>query len=160
MVELQNFYSICCKGAEFNGALILMQLQNNYISQLHKYIDSIAADFNVSNSTEFKEFVRHFNLFVRNHARSEGFSNAMETIQVYNHGLLDKLLNSDVLAAAEELEAAIVYLEMLASQPLTRTNSTIVILNQNISIVEETQLKIIEFLESLLLTFRQNHLEN
>ena len=160
MVELQNFYLVSVKGTEFNGVLILMQLQNNYINQLHKYIDSVAADFNVSNTTEFKEFMVHFNLFIRNHARSEGFSNAMETIQVYNHSLLDKLLSSDVLAAAEELEAAIVYLEMLASQSQTRTNSKIVVLNQSISVLEETQLKIIEFLESLLRNFRQNHLEN
>ena len=82
MVELQNFYLVSVKGTEFNGVLILMQLQNNYINQLHKYIDSVAADFNVSNTTEFKEFMVHFNLFIRNHARSEGFSNAMETIQV------------------------------------------------------------------------------
>ena len=160
MVELQNFYLVSVKGTEFNGVLILMQLQNNYINQLHKYIDSVAADFNVSNTTEFKEFMVHFNLFIRNHARSEGFSNAMETIQVYNHSLLDKLLSSDVLAAAEELEAAIVYLEMLASQSQTRTNSKVVVLNQSISVLEETQLKIIEFLESLLRNFRQNHLEN
>lgn len=160
MVELQNFYLVSFKGTEFNGVLILMQLQNNHINQLHKHIDAVATDFSVSNTMEFKEFMMHFNLFMRNHARSEGFSNAMETIQVYNHSLLDKLLNSDVLAAAEELEAAIVYLEMLVSQSQTRTNPKIVVLNQSISILEETQLRIIEFLESLLLTFRRNHLEN
>lgn len=160
MVELQNFYLVSFKGTEFNGVLILMQLQNNYINQLHQYIDPLLADFNVSNTMEFKEFIKHLTLFMRNHARSEGFSNAMETIQVYNHSLLDKLLNSDVLAAAEELEAAIVYLEMLVNQAQTRTNPKIVVLNQTISILEETQLKIIEFLEALLVTFRQNYLEN
>ena len=160
MVELQNFHLATFRGIEFNKVLILMELQNNYISQFYKHIHSLGIDFNGSSNLEFKEFMTHFNLFMQNHARSEGFSNAMETIQVYNYSLLDKLLNSDVLAAAEELETAIIYLEMLVTQSLTRTNPKVVLLNQSISILEETQLKIIEFLEGLLLVFRQTHLEN
>ena len=84
----------------------------------------------------------------------------METIQVYNYSLLDKLMNSDVLVAAEELEKAIVYLEMLLNQSQTRNNPKIVLLNQNISVLEETQLKIIEFLDGLLHAFRQTSLQN
>lgn len=160
MVELHNFHLVSFRGIEFNKVLILMELQNNYISQLYKRIDSLGIDLNVSSNLEFKEFMTHFNLFMQNHARSEGFSNAMETIQVYNYSLLDKLLNTDVLAAAEELETAIVYLEMLVNQSQTRTNPKVVLLNQSITILEETQLKIIEFLEGLLLLFRQTHLEN
>jgi len=160
MVELQNFHLVSFQGIEFNRVLILMELQNNYISQLYKRIDSLSVDFNVSHHLEFKEFIVHFNLFVQNHARSEGFCNAMETIQVYNYNLLDKLLNSEVLAAAEELETAIVYLEMLVTQSQTRTNPQLILLNQSISILEETQLKIIEFLEGLVLLFRQTYLEN
>lgn len=160
MVELQNFHLVSFRGIEFNRILILMELQNNYISQLYKRIDSISTDFNVSNHQEFKEFMTHFNLFMQNHARSEGFCNAMETIQVYNYSLLDKLLTSNVLAAAEELETAIIYLEMLVNQSQTRTKPEIVLLNENISILEETQLKIIEFLEGLVLLFHQNYLEN
>jgi len=160
MVELQNFHLVSFRGIEFNRVLILMGLQNDYISQLYKRIDSLSANFTMSNHLEFKEFMTHFNLFMQNHARSEGFSNAMETIQVYNYSLLDKLLSSDVLTAAEELETAILYLEMLVNQSQTRTNPEIVLLNQSISIVEETQLKIIEFLEGLLLLFRQTYLEN
>jgi len=138
----------------------LIELQNKYISELYKRLDSLHADFNLFNNLEFKEFMTHFNLFMQNHARSEGFSSAMETIQVYNYSLLDKLLNSTVLTAAEELETAIVYLEMLVTQSQTRTNPKVVLLNQSIAILEETQLKIIEFLEGLLLLFRQTHLEN
>ena len=160
MVELQNFHLVSFRGIEFNRVLILMELQNTYISQLYKRIDSISIDFNGLNQREFKEFMTHFNLFMQHHARSEGFCSAMETIQVYNYSLLDKLLTGDVLSAAEELETAIIYLEMLVSQAQTRTNSEIVLLNQSISILEETQLKIIEFLESLLLLFRQTSLEN
>ena len=160
MVELLNFHLVSFRGIEFNKVLILMDLQNNYISQLYKRIDSLSADFNMSNNLDFKKFMTHFNLFMQNHARSEGFSSAMETIQVYNYSLLDKLLNSDVLSAAEELEKAIVYLEMLVNQSQTRTNPKIVLLNQSISILEETQLKIIEFLDGLLLLFRQTSLEN
>ena len=160
MVELQNFHLISFRGIEFNKVIILMQLQSHYISQLYKCIYSLSANFNVSNNLGFKEFMTHFNLFMQNHARSEGFSNAIETIQVYNYGLLDKLLNNDVLTAAEELETAIEYLEMLMLQTQTRTNPEIVLLNHGISILEETQLKIIEFLEGLVLLFQQNYLEN
>ena len=160
MVELQNFHLVSFQGIEFNKVLILMQLQDTYISQLYKRIDTLSTDFNIFNNLEFKEFMTHFNLFMQSHARSEGFSNALETIQVYNYSLLDKLLNSDVLTATEELEIAIVYLEMLLTQTHMGTSPQIVLLNQSISILEETQLKIIELLESLLLLFRQNYLEN
>ena len=160
MVELQNFHLVSYRGIEFNKVLFLMQLQSHYISQLYKCIHSLNANLNVSSHPGFKEFMTHFNLFMQNHARSEGFSNAMEAIQVYNYSLLDKLLNGDILAAAEELEIAIEYLEKLVIQSQTRTNTEIVLLNHNISILEETQLKIIEFLEGLVLLFRQTYLEN
>ena len=160
MVELQNFHLVSFRGIEFNKVLILMQLQSHYISQLYKCIHSLNANLNVSSHSGFKEFMTHFNLFMQNHARSEGFSNAMETIQVYNYSLLDKLLNNDVLTAAEELEVAIEYLEMLVIQSQTRTSPEIVLINHSISTLEETQFKIIEFLEGLLLLFRQSSLEN
>ena len=47
MVELQNFHLVSFRGIEFNKVLILMELQNNYISQLYKRIDLLSADFNV-----------------------------------------------------------------------------------------------------------------
>ncbi len=160
MVELENFHLMSVRGIEFNRVLMLMQMQNQYISQLYQRIDALANDFYMSNKVEFKEFMVHFRLFTQYHARSEGFSNAMETIQVYNQSLLDKLLNSNVLAAAEELEMAIVYLEIIIDQSLTRANPRIILLNQNMNTLEETQLKIIEFLEELLSIFRQTYLEN
>lgn len=160
MVDLENFHLMSFRGIEFNRVLMLMQLQNQYISQLYQRIDALAANFHVSNKVEFKEFMTHFKLFTQWHARSEGFSTAMETIQVYNQSLLDKLLNSNVLAAAEELEMAIAYLEILVSQSSTRTDPQIILLNQNMNILEETQLKVIEFLEGLLLIFHQTYLEN
>ena len=160
MVELENFHLMSVRGIEFNRVLMLMQMQNQYISQLYQRIDALANDFYMSNKVEFKEFMIHFRLFAQYHAHSEGFSNAMETIQVYNQSLLDKLLNSNVLAAAEELEMAIVYLEIIVDQSLTRTNPRIILLNQNMNTLEETQLKIIEFLEELLSIFRQTYLEN
>lgn len=46
---------------------------------------------------------------------AKGFYTAVETLQVYNQSLLDKLLNSIVLIAAEELELSIVYLEILGA---------------------------------------------
>ncbi|WP_378956330.1 hypothetical protein [Pelosinus sp. sgz500959] len=160
MVELENFHLMSFRGIEFNQVLILMQLQDQYISQIYQHIDALSADFLVSNKVEFKEFMIHLKLFIQYHARSEGFCIAMETIQVYNRSLLDKLLNNNVLVAAEELERSIIYLEDLISQLLIRTAPQIILLNQNISNLEETQLKIIEFLEGLLLIFRQTYLEN
>lgn len=160
MVELENFHLMSFRGIEFNRILLLMQLQNQCISQLYQHIDALTADLYVSTKVEFKAFLTHFKLFIQNHARSEGFSTAMETIQVYNQSLLDKLLNSNVLVAAEELEMSIGYLEILMSQSSTRTDPQIILLNQNMSTLEETQLKIIEFLEGLLLIFSRKYLEN
>lgn len=160
MVELQDFHFSTFSGIQFNKVLILMEQQNKYISQLYKSMTSLAVHVQLGSNLEFKEFMVHFNLFMQNHARSEGFSRAMEMIQVYNYCLLDKLLNIDVMAAAEELETAIVYLEMLVTQSQIRTDPQILLFNQSMSILEETELMIIEFLNGLLLIFRQNHLEN
>ena len=145
---------------EFNRIFLLLQLQNQCISQLYQHIDALTADLYVSTKLEFKAFLTHFKLFIQNHARSEGFCTAVETLQVYNQSLLDKLLNSIVLIAAEELELSIVYLEILAGQSSGRTDPKIILLNQKMSTLEETQLQIIEFLEELLLNFTGKYLEN
>lgn len=145
---------------EFNRIFLLLQLQNQCISQLYQHIDALTADLYVSTKLEFKAFLTHFKLFIQNHARSEGFCTALETVQVYNQSLLDKLLNSIVLIAAEELELSIVYLEILAGQSSGRTDPKIILLNQKMSTLEETQLQIIEFLEELLLNFTGKYLEN
>jgi hypothetical protein len=160
MVELENFHLVSFRGIEISGLITLMQLQNNYIHQICTNIYSLCVEFNMTDSFGFKEFIKHFNAFMQSHARSEGFSKAMETIEVYNYILVEKLLDSDVMIAAEELEIAIVYLEMLIYQSQIKTNKELLLINRNIDIIEETQLKIIEFLKNLLNIFNQKHVEN
>jgi len=160
MVELENFHLVSFRGIEINDLINLMKLQNSYIHQIYKGIYSLFIEFSMADSIGFKKFVEHFNAFMQSHARSEGFSKVMETIEVYNYVLVEKMLDSDVMIAAEELEMAIVYLEMLTYQSQLKTNSQFILLNRNMDMIEETQLKIIEFLQNLLLIFHKTHLEN
>lgn len=160
MVELENFHLVSFRGLEINSLITLMQLQSSYIHQVYISIYSLCIERNMIDSIAFKEFVKHFNAFMQSHARSEGFGKAMETIEVCNHILLEKLLDSDVMIAAEELEIAIVYLETIIYQSQINTNSELLLLSRNINSIEETQLKIIELLKNLLLIFHQTHLKN
>lgn len=160
MMELQNFHLVSFRGIELSGVLVLMELQNNNINQLYRSINPLDTNFQLTNPTEWTEFWNHFNLFIQNHARSEGFCNALEAMQVYNYSILDKLLTNDVLPAAEELEIAIGYLEFLLSQPHNKNYPQFLLLNQKINTLEENQLHIIQLLQHFLLFFRQNYLEN
>ncbi|MPM94314.1 hypothetical protein SDC9_141460 [bioreactor metagenome] len=102
----------------------------------------------------------NFHTFILNHATSEGFSKAIETQQIYNYVLLDKLLSAQVLAAAESLETAISHLELVERINHTRANPKLLLLNHNINLLEETELKIIEILESILENSCKIHLQN
>ncbi|MGI6091424.1 MAG: hypothetical protein GX348_08355 [Veillonellaceae bacterium] len=135
---------------DFSNMLTLMRAQNTYISQAVKYIFSLYSDLNLAGNTSFQEFALHFHTFIINHASSEGFSKAIETQQVCNYVLLDKLLTTQVLTAAENLETAISHLELVGRLNNTRTNPKLLLLNHSISLLEETELKIIEILESIL----------
>lgn len=135
---------------DFNNMLTLMRAQNTYINQVVKYIFSLYSDINLAGNTSFQEFTLHFHTFILNHANSEGFSKAIETQQVYNYVLVDKLLSTQVLAAAENLETAISHLELVERIYNTRPNPKLLLLNHSISLLEETELKIIEILESIL----------
>jgi hypothetical protein len=159
-VELQDFHLVSYRGAEFNDVLSLIQLQNTYINKIYKLIYLLGDDLAVSGNNEFREFIVHFNLFAQCQASSEGFSKAMEAVQVYHYALLEKLLDSQVLAAAEQLEMAAGYLELFSRDPKLRGNSQVLLLNQSINLLEENQLKIMESLEDLLLGSRQKHLQN
>lgn len=160
MVELQDFHLASYRGIEFNTILTLMQVQRSYINQVYKLIYTLFADLNMANNTEFQEFTTHFNVFVQNHASSEGFSKAMEAVQVYHYALLEKLLDDEVLAAAEELELAIGHLELAVREQKARVNLQILLLNQGIVLLEEAQLKIIESVEALLKNSRETQLQN
>lgn len=135
---------------DLTDILTFMRLQNAYINQISKLIYSLYTDLNIAGNTSFQEFTSHFQLFMLNHASSEGFSKAIETLQAYNYVLLDKLLSTEVLSAAEHLELAISHLEMVDGVSKARTTPHLLLLNHSISLLEETQLKIIEMLENVL----------
>lgn len=148
------------KETEFNDVLNLMRLQNVCISQVSKFIYLLYADLSFSDNTAFREFTEHFHVFMQNHASSEGFSKALEMVQSYNYFLLDKLLSSEVLAAAEQLELAISHLELVERVQQVGLNPQLLLLNHSINFLEETQLKIIESLEKLLENYHQKQLQN
>lgn len=159
-MDLQNFHLVSYRGAEFSDVVSLIQLQNSYINQIYKLIYLLNSDLTVAGNGEYREFTAHFNTFAQHQASSEGFSKAMEAVQVYHYVLLEKLLDSQVLAAAEQLELAAGRLELFSRDPKLRSNQQVLLLNQSINLLEETQLRIMENLEALLLGSRQKHLHN
>ncbi len=135
---------------ELNNLLTLMKLQNSYIHELNKLIYITVSNMTLANNHEFSEFVTHFSEFAHYHYNSEGYSQAAQLVQAYHYILLERLLDSQVLAAAEQMELAIGHLEMAVRETPLRFNPQILLLNQGILLMEETQLKIIETLEKLL----------
>ncbi|MEG6585538.1 hypothetical protein [Dendrosporobacter sp. 1207_IL3150] len=147
------------KDIDLSGVINLMQIQNDYINQVYKIIYVLYTDLNVANNAEFQKFTVHFNSFMQNHARSEGFSKATEISQ-HNYVLLEKLIDGEILSTAEQLEFAVGHLETAIKEPKIRTNMQVLLLNQGIMLLEETQLKIIENVEGLLENFRKTQLQN
>ncbi|VBB06861.1 Hypothetical protein LUCI_2098 [Lucifera butyrica] len=148
------------RDTELNDILLLMQLQNKYITQLCKVVYSLYTDLNLANNMEFQEFTTHFVSFGQNHFNSEGFGQAIDAIQIYHYGLLEQLLDGHVLGAAEQLELAISHLEVAIREPRTCANPQIVVLNQGLILLEENLLKIIETLEALLENRREKQFPN
>ncbi|HWR43634.1 hypothetical protein [Sporomusa sp.] len=135
---------------DLNNLLALMRVQNSYIHELNKLIYSAVSDMTLATNHEFTEFVNHFSEFARYHYNSEGYSQAAQLVQAYHYILLERLLDSQVLAAAEQMELAIGHLEMAVRETQIRLKPQIMLLNHGILLMEETQLKIIETLEVLL----------
>ncbi|HAK73111.1 MAG TPA: hypothetical protein DCP36_05110 [Sporomusaceae bacterium] len=145
---------------DFYSILTLMQVQNTYINQVARLLYQICSDFNIAASAEFHDFTAHFTTFMQNQAGSEGYGRAIHSIQIYHYAILERLLDSEVLAAAEQLEIAISHLELAAREPKIRINPHIMLLTQGICLLEETQLKIIESLETFILVSRPVQLQN
>ncbi|HML86862.1 MAG TPA: hypothetical protein PKA28_00255 [Methylomusa anaerophila] len=137
-------------GDELNTLLALLKIQNTNIHQMNIIILSLATDLSLTNNSEYQEFIFHFEEFSRCHYNSEGYSQATESVQAYRYILLERLLDTQILAAAEQMEMAISHLESAIREPYIRVNPQILLLNQGIFQLEETQLKIIESLESML----------
>ena len=148
------------KNKDFFSILTLMQVQNTYINQVARLIYQICSDFHIATSTDFQDFTAHFTTFMQNQAGSEGNGRVLNSIQIYHYAMLERLLDSEVLAAAEQLELAISHLELAAKEPKIRINPHIMLLTQSICLLEETQLKIIESLETFILDNRPVQLQN
>jgi len=159
-VDLQHCHLTSYERSGLNSLLTLMQLQNSYIQKIYRVIYLLGTDVSIANNSEFQEFVSRFNLFAQHHAGSEGFGRAIEAIQVYYNTLLEKMLDTQILSAAETLEIAIVHLEMAMREPKIRSNIQVVLLNEGMALLEETELKIIETLEALLENSRHISLQN
>lgn len=132
-----------------NNLLALMRRQNSYIHELNKLIFITAGDMTIANNLEFAKFVTSFFEFTHYHYNSEGYSQAAQLVQTYHYLLLERLLDSHILAAAEQMELAINHLEMAGRDIQARYHPQIILVNQGILLIEETQLKIIESLEAL-----------
>ena len=135
---------------EMNNLLALMKIQSSYIHELNKLIFAAAGEVVLANNQEFAKFVARFFEFSHYHFNSEGYSQAAHLVQNYHDILLERLLDSQMLAAAEQMELAISHLEMAGRDTPTRYHPQIIIVNQGILLIEETQLKIIESVEALL----------
>lgn len=135
---------------ELNNLLTLMQLQNNYIHKLNKLLFVTAGDITLANNHEFARFVSNFFEFSHYHYNSEGYSQAAQLVQTYHQILLERLLDKQMLVAAEQMELAIGHLEMAGRDINARNHPQIILVNQEILLIEETQLKIIESLEAIL----------
>lgn len=159
-MDLKDFHLVSHRGAEFSDVLSLIQLQNSYITKIYKLIYLMNEDVSVSLNNGFREFMAHFNSFAQRQASSEGFSKAMEAVQIYHYVMLEQLLDSQILATAEQLEMAAGYLELLLRDSKLRVHPQITMLNQSIGLLEENQLKILENMEILVLESRRNHLQN
>lgn len=159
MVVSEEFNLVYSKDKEISNILKLLQTQRNCISQIHRLIYVINTDGHSCN-TVFQKFCLHFNHFMQNHASSEGFAKAIYTVQIYHFVLLEKLLDEEVLTAAEELEIAVGHLEILLRDLKVRNNPHFSLLNQSVASLEEIQLNIIESLEKLLQQFKCIQLQN
>lgn len=160
MVEFEHFHLASYRAAEFSSVLPLLQIQTAYIGQVYKLIYLLYTDFNVANQADFQEFAGHFNNFAQYHASSDGFGKALDAVQVYHYALLERLMDSHVVVAAEHLELAIDHLEHVVQEQRLHANTQLLLLNQGLNLLEENQLKILESLESLIENCRHTQLQN
>ncbi len=144
----------------FNQIVKLLQLQSSYVEQISKLMIALCCEFNKGTSTNFLHFVSHFSSFSHFQAGSEGYSRALELIQIYHSMFIERLLDQFIVTGAEQLELAIAYLEIVLAEPIGIFNTDLAALNQRMVLLEETELKIIEVLEILLAQYKENELLN
>jgi hypothetical protein len=135
---------------QFSQIVKLIQLQSNYVEQINNSMLLLWCQLNKGTSTHFLHFVNHFSSFIHFQAGSEGYSRALELIQIYHSMFIERLLDGFVVTGAEQLELAIAHLDGVLAEPAGMLNADLAVLNQRLIVLEETELKIIEVLEQLL----------
>lgn len=159
-MDLQNFHLAAYRDNIFSNLQTLAKTQSNYINGVYKIIFSLYGDINLIRNVEFLEFNMHFNIFVQSHASGEGYIKAIDYAQLYSNVLLEKLLEDQVVSAAEQLEIAIKHFEQSIYDVQFGSNRNVMLLNNALALIEETELRIIEMLENWLENNRQGNLEN
>lgn len=145
---------------DFGNIILLMQKQNNYISQVARMIHQICSDAAFGSNRQFQEFTTHFITFMQNQAGSEGYSRALNLIHSFHYSLIERLLDQEILVAAEQLELAVGYLETITKEVHFCVHPYMLLLNQGIALLEETELNIIESLERYIEDTRPFSLQN
>ncbi|MDU4959764.1 MAG: hypothetical protein E6X17_03740 [Sporomusaceae bacterium] len=146
--------------AGMQTVLSLMQVQHNYISQLYGILINACSDGEIARNREFAAFAQHFLQFVQHHSSSLGFTQALDTIRVYHFVLLELLLDTQIVAAAEQLELAISSLESVQSTPAIAAAPQLTVLHYGMDLLEEVQLNIITLVEEMVAVSRRGQLQN
>jgi hypothetical protein len=137
-------------GNELKSLHELIKLQNIYIQQILPFIYHLAADSALITNHHFQKFAANFLEFMRYHYNAEGCCQTGLLALSYQQLLLEKILDIQILTAAEKMELAIEYLEEAAKSIPLQLQPQIIVLNQNMLLLEETQLRIIEKVEGIL----------
>lgn len=140
--------------------LTLMRIQTDWIIQLHSMLVVACTDMQVINDKKFQEFTLHFVKFIQFQAGSMGFSQVVSNIQVCNFALLELLLDTQIVAAAEHLELAITSLEIAKSEPHNINNQHMNMLYYGLGLLEEVQFQIIALVESAAALSKQLYFPN
>jgi len=128
----------------------LIKIQNLYIQQILPVIYHLAIDSALITNNNFKKFIACFWEFTHYHYNAEGCSQTALLSQTYQSFLWEKILDIQILSAAEQMELAIEYLEETARAVETQLQPQVMLLNQSMILLEETQFRIIEKLEAII----------
>lgn len=145
---------------DFASIMSLMAIQNIRIFAAYSKIYALANDPSIGYNNQFREFSLNFIQYVRYHSGSEGFGRAIDAAQTNHPALFEKMLDGEVVAAAERLEFAISNLELFVRELRFLRNPDVMALYQEITAIEENQLKIIEILHEIVSHRSQTNLLN
>lgn len=137
-------------GNELKALLELIRLQNIYIQQVLPIIYHLSSDSALITNNYFQKFINHFLEFTHYHYNAEGCSQTVQLVPSYQYLLWEKILDTQVLSAAEQMEMAIEYLDETARTVQIQLQPQMLLLNQSVILLEETQFRIIEKIEIIM----------